>query len=74
MKKDHPYNTDPIPGRTYMQIMIASPQGLPVQVGSITIDTNPLLVEDWMLEEVSRNAAKSLTKFVLESNVGKVIN
>lgn len=62
------------PGKAFINILIGSASGLPVQVGTIQIDTDPLLVEDWMLNKVSQDAAKALTKYVLESNAGKVVN
>lgn len=61
-------------GQVHIQIMIGNQHGMPVPVGSIRIDTDPFVVEDWMLEKVATDAAKSLTKFVLDSNSGKVIN
>ena len=61
-------------GKFYSLILIGLAGEPPVQVGSITIETDPLLVEDWMLEKVSIDAIKQLTNFVIKSNEGKVIN
>lgn len=54
--------------------MIAGPLGLPVPVGSIEIKTDPMLVEDWILQKVASTAVKQLTKYVVNSNYGKAIN
>lgn len=57
-----------------MQLLIESPDSPPVLAGSITIDVDPFIVDDWMLEKVSASAAEHLSKLILEANVGKVIN
>jgi len=62
------------PGRAYVQVMIGDTNGLPVQVGSIVIDTDPLLVEEWMLQRVAQDASKQLTRYVANSNFDKVLN
>lgn len=57
-----------------MTISISFEDTLPVEVGYITIVTDPLLVEDWMLEKVSMAAIKQLTEYVIKANTGRLIN
>lgn len=61
-------------GHLHMDIFIGGANGLPVKAGFIEIKTDPFLVEDWMLQKTSEYAARKLTQFIVESNVGKVIN
>lgn len=62
------------PGQVFMQVMIGHPTLPPQSVGTIEIHTDPLLVEDWMLEKVALDAVASLGKFIVQNNEDKVVN
>jgi hypothetical protein len=54
-----------------MQVMIGHPTMPPQPVGMVIINTNALLVEEWMLEKVALDAVASLGKYIVQSNQGK---
>ena len=61
-------------GKGTAAIMIGAVDGMPVHVGTIQIDSIPLLVEPWMIQKVLMNATKELTKYVVNNSNGKVEN
>ncbi len=62
-----------IPGRSHVTIMLSVPGEMPACLGYIDINTDPFLVEDWMIRKVTETAVRQLTKYVV-NNTGKVIN
>jgi len=63
------------PGQVYLRVMLGQKGTNPIDIGSISIDTNPgLMLEDKFLEKVVMDTAMQLINKVVEDSEDKVVN